>query len=149
MLKEDEEIFAYALNIEYQNHILIYYLATIEKYRQKGYGTKFISMMKEYYYDKETMIIEIERLGYGENEKENEIMKKRSEFYHKSGFKEVGIVANIYCTDYEIYILEIQNNHNKDRQEEILKIEKSIYDFIIGNKVSNKHVILQKKKETH
>lgn len=151
VLEDEENILAYALNIEYENYVLIYYLATVEANRGKGYGTQFLNLMQVYYQKREGLFIEVERQGYGKDEKENQIRQKRIEFYRRNGFKEIDLVANIYCTDYEIYLLELHTHKdNYINQEEIIRIERNIYYLLFGTK-SKKHVMIQKKmkKETN
>ena len=61
------------------------YLGIFETEQKKGYGSDAILLLKENSKEFAGIFIEIEKPGWGENEKENLIRQKRAAFYKSLG----------------------------------------------------------------
>lgn len=144
LLLREEEVYAYAILIQEKEYRLIFYLATFSKERGKGYGSKMLQQLRDKY-PESTIFIEVERQGYGKNENENEIRKKRIAFYKKNNFLEIDLVGTIWGTDYEIYAMKNSQKFKNGIQQEMIEIEKEIYTKLMGKKLTQKFVKLETK----
>ncbi len=91
VLKEDNSICSYAILFtdRKKEYILLWYFATLKEYRKKGYGSKFLNLIKESMENTKVILIEVERRNLGKNNIENEIRKKRIDFYIKMDLKKL------------------------------------------------------------
>lgn len=101
---DNDELVAYAFMAIDDNIVLLDYLACI--YRNRGYGSKFISELKGIY-DK-PLVIECEKIIDNDM-----IQTKRLHFYLKNGFILTNISLNLYHVDYNI-LCDIVYDHLKD-----------------------------------
>ena len=96
---KDEFIgFTYLIHDDHLHYI--FYFAIREEYRNKGYGTRILNILKEKYKD-ETIFFEIETID--QNADNYLERKRRKEFYLRNGFKESGYGYYFYV-DYEVMI---------------------------------------------
>lgn len=148
ILEDGKDILGYALNIETEKYVLIWYIAIVEMYRKRGYGTELVNILKEKYKkENKSIFIEVERSGYGKDEQENEIREKRINFYKRLNFKQINLLANMYATDYEIYLLDIEEDkmENTQRVKEIWTQIEYIYTKLYGKREVAKHIKLEYK----
>ena len=83
---EQEVFIGLVYNIVFGDLVYIYYLAIEESQRQKGYGSKLLSDMKEMYLDKK-IILMAETLDPNSDNYLERI--NRNKFYQKNGFNEL------------------------------------------------------------
>ena len=97
----DHETFIGFTYLIHDNNLhYIFYFAILDEYRNKGYGTKILNMLKEKYKN-ETIFFEIEVLDC--NADNYEERKRRKDFYLRNGFQESGYGYYFYV-DYEVMI---------------------------------------------
>ncbi len=96
----NDEFIGFTYLIHDDNLHYIFYFAILEKYRNQGYGTKILNLLKEQYKD-ETIFFEIETLD--KNADNYNERKRRKDFYLRNGFKESGYGYYFYV-DYEVMI---------------------------------------------
>ena len=125
-------------NVENSSYILLDYFAILPEYQCNGYGKQAIKELNKIVSKKYNgILIEVEKLGLGKNEKENELRQRRIEFYEKLGFVNLQIDLNLFNVIFSVYVLpcieEMQNKH--EIIEELLKI----YDVVLGEKRRNKY----------
>lgn len=126
------------------NYTLLYYFAILREYRDSGYGAQAISLLKQQEQEKKAIYIEVEQRGYAKNGEENQRRKRRVLFYEANGFNEIGIVANIWGVEYELFQMTIQQLPEKQLQEEIITAENEIYLRLFGKKKKDKKVVIEK-----
>lgn len=109
---------------------LLDYFAILPKYQSKGYGSKALHLLKAQTKEYKGIFIEIEKLGLGEDDKQNETRKKRAKFYERIGFLKLGFDLDLFKVIYSAYLLPCTNKKFSDEEviEEIFKI----YNEIIG-----------------
>ena len=113
------------------------YFAILPKYQNKGYGTNAIKLLKERYKEYDAIFIEIEKVGYGNNNLENKMRKRRANFYENLGFCKMMFDLNLYKIIYSAYILTCSNNVLKE--EVVIENIFEIYKSILGEKKVEKN----------
>jgi len=108
------------------------YFAILPEYQHKGYGTNAIKLLKEMYKEYDGIFIEIEKVGNGDTDQENQIRERRANFYENLGFCKMGFDLNLYKVVYSAYILPCSNNVFKD--EKVIEDIFEIYNSILGEK---------------
>ena len=119
------------------------YLAILENYQHKGYGTQAIKLLKKKYQANEAILIEVEKLGLGKNQEENSIREKRIKFYEKLGFYKMNFDLDLFKVIYSIYVLPISEKNFSE--EEILKEIFEIYHAVAGKRKIQKYCKIVKR----
>ena len=102
--KENDYIIGYAAFI-YDTEIgsvLLDYFAVDEKLRGSGYGSRFLSYLREYWNDKSGIIIESEDPDAATSADEAEQCKRRISFYERLGAEQVAEHWRMIGVDYRI-----------------------------------------------
>jgi ribosomal protein S18 acetylase RimI-like enzyme len=125
-------------SVENNLYVLLDYFAILPEYQCKGYGKQAIKelnkIVSQKYYG---IVIEVEKLGLGKNQKENELRQRRIEFYEKLGFVNLQIDLNLFNVVFSIYALRCVDVI-QDKDEVINNLFK-IYDVVLGEKRRNKY----------
>ena len=96
----NDEFIGFTYLIHDHNLHYIFYFAILQKYRNQGFGTQILNLLKDKYKD-ETIFFEIETLDKtADNYNER---KRRKDFYLRNGFKESGF-GYYFFVDYEVMI---------------------------------------------
>ena len=138
-IKEDDDTIVGFMLVTFspkQEFIFLEYFAILPKYQSKGYGSKALQLLKEYYHDSEGIVLEVETVGYGKNQKENEKRKRRQNFYERNGYTGIKTKVKVFNKNYTIYFNNIANNKFTDKQ--ILNTIKDIYVRALGERRGNK-----------
>lgn len=116
--------------IEEDGFAILDYLAIFEEYRNKGYGTKAIELLKDLYKDTKGIFVEVDKIGLGIDDAENLIREKRKNFYENLGFKKLRYDLFLFDVIYMPYVYS-----NIETDEEIV-VEKilDIYNTTVGKK---------------
>lgn len=139
-LIEESKLLGYAIVTKADGYVLLMYLAILKQERQKGYGSILLQQIQQYYAHEKAVVIEIERIGNGKNEIENQIRIKRKEFYQRNNFQEIDLFVNLCVTHYEILVQKLQEIPNEMLKEEIPKIELEVYSNMYGKMWANRNV---------
>ena len=143
VLENKDQWLGYCMVVEEKEYVLVYYIAILEKYRNLGYGSKFLDLLKKVYQKEKAIFLEVERQGYGKNEEENELRRRRTQFYMRNGFKETNVVARIWSTDYEIFAYCFQEIEKPDLAKQVWEAEEAIYQRFFSKSVVEKKVKLE------
>ncbi len=89
VLVNDEKDVAYSIctGDSTNSFVLISLLAVYKEYRGKGFGSKFIEMLKRKYCDERSIIVEVEKPEDALEQQERNIRENRIKFYEKAGFR--------------------------------------------------------------
>lgn len=116
---------------EKNQYIQLDYFAILEKYQNKGYGTKAIQLLKKQMETYDGIFVEIEKLGLGKDKQENLLRERRAKFYENLGFEKLNSELKWFETlILSIYVLPISTH--KDNENEILKDMFQIYISVHG-----------------
>lgn len=113
------------------------YFAILPEYQNKGYGSKALKLLKENNKDSRGIFIEVEKLGLGKDKEENELRKRRTDFYEKLGFYKLNLDLSLYNVIYTPYILGLSDDIEDESKiiDDIFKI----YIEIVGKENVEKH----------
>ena len=75
--------------IKNNQYVQLDYFAILEKYQNKGYGTKAIQLLKKQMETYDGVFVEIEKLGLGKDRQENLLRERRVKFYESLGFEKL------------------------------------------------------------
>ncbi len=117
--------------IKNSQYVQLDYFAILEKYRNKGYGTKAIQLLKKQMETYDGIFVEIEKLGLGKDKQDNLLRERRAKFYENLGFEKLNSELKWFETlILSIYVLPISTH--KDNENEILKDMFQIYISVHG-----------------
>lgn len=137
-LIEEKEV-GYAITMEEQEIVLLYFFAIYKEVRSSGFGSSFLDVLKERYKDKKAIMIEVENPEEVEGETK-EKRERRIRFYQKNGFKESDIEITLWGKQYLIMDFPLKENVKK---EELIEAERNLYNRQFGEKVSRKNCKIQ------
>ena len=149
---ENDDIIGYMIlnkiiDIEY---VQLDYFAILPKYQNKGYGTKALELLRKKYNDFNGIFIEVEKVGLGKNEIENNQRSRRDNFYRNIGFITLNYDFTLYKVIYTPYIL-FTKNEREDEKEIVNKMFKLYYTTVCMNNLKkfNKYCSSNKTKKRH
>ena len=117
--------------IKNSQYVQLDYFAILEKYQNKGYGTKAIQLLKKQMETYDGIFVEIEKLGLGKDKQENLLRERRAKFYENLGIEKLNSELKWFETlILSIYVLPISTH--KDNENEILKDMFQIYISVHG-----------------
>ena len=117
--------------IKNSQYVQLDYFAILEKYQNKGYGTKAIQLLKKQMEAYDGIFVEIEKLGLGKDKQDNLLRERRAKFYENLGFEKLNSELKWFETlILSIYVLPISTH--KDSEEKIMENMFQIYISIHG-----------------
>lgn len=137
-LYEGDELASYAFFCKCENgkYILLDYYVVDKKFRSKGYGSKFLNILKEKNKNYKGMIGEIEDPDFAENDKDLNYRLKRIKFYEKNNSHHTNIKSSVFGAKYIIMIL----SETSIKDDVIEKELDCIYKEILGEENTKNHV---------
>ena len=130
---DNDVLKGYATILFAGKNLLLDYFAIISSYRGKGYGTRFLSELKEYFKDYGFLLIESENNN-------SETARKRIEFYKRCGCKDSKLRGRLYFVEYAFLYLELSGSCSSENvEEEILNIYKIIYPHYLNTEYLEFH----------
>ncbi len=101
---EDENNFiGFTVVINNESNIYLYYLATKDSVRNKGYGHQIIDVIKNKYRGKTIMLCAEHIDG---SESSDDIKIRRQKFYKRNGFLETDIIINEFGVRYDLLVTQ-------------------------------------------
>lgn len=136
----DEEVFIGFImmnTLKNGKYLQLDYFAILPQYQNKGYGTKVLTLLKESSKEYNGIFIEVEKVGLGENEEENELRMRRTKFYERIGFYKLNFDLDLYKVIYSPYVL--RTSDIKEEDDKIIKDILDIYNEILGKEKVKKN----------
>lgn len=142
-LYEGDALRAYALFVtDYETgYLLLDYLAVCSQERDKGYGGRFLSMMREYYAGKNGILLETESVNSSPDEEQYEIRSRRRCFYLRNGCRLTRVKSLLFDGEYDILYIPVRAQEPQDMEE----LER-IYHRMFPDHVYAKYVRVWKRK---
>jgi GNAT superfamily N-acetyltransferase len=135
-LYNNGELLAYAFFNNSKSYLLLDYYSVCEKYRSKGIGSKFFSILKKEFKNHNGIIVEVEDIESADTEAEKIIRQRRIDFYKKNGMK----ITNVLCKLFDVYY-SIMCISNVEFNDSIIYDEmKNIYKEMVPDKFYAKYV---------
>ena len=117
--------------IKNSQYIQLDYFAILQKYQNRGYGTKAIQLLKSKMETYDGIFVEIEKLGLGKDKQENLLRERRAKFYETLGFEKLNFTLKWFeSLILSIYVLPISSY--KDTEEKIMENMFQIYVSVHG-----------------
>jgi len=107
-LFEDDSLRSYGLFVPSPSKvILLDYLAVLPQYRQSGFGSVFLSDLRNFNHIYDGVIIEVEDPEYSITNEEHQMQMKRIAFYEKNGFIMTTIKSIQFNVNYLVMYLPL------------------------------------------
>ena len=125
-------------SVEDKPYILLDYIAILPEYQCNGYGKHAIKELNKIISEKyQGIIIEVEKLGLGKNEKENKIRQRRVDFYKELGAIDLNTDFKLFKIILSLYVLG--SGDGIGNNDEIINNLESIYNITLGEKRRSKY----------
>lgn len=116
--------------VKENGYIILDYLAILPEHREKQFGTKALKLLFEEEKACRGILVEIEKVGLGKNEKDNLARQKRKNFYEYLGFKELEFDLLLFGVIYTpLLFSNIQDDENR-----IIDDVFDIYKAVMGKR---------------
>ena len=125
---------AYCVVATVSEYLLISFLAVYEEYRGRGFGSKMLAEVKEYYADRPGIIVEVEKPEDAKESKEHALRERRIAFYERAGyvlFREIDYVI----WDVPFFLMV---SSRETTREEVVKQMKKIYGKLLRPQFQDK-----------
>lgn len=132
---DDNRIVGFIIYCALENNPYVWldYFAILPEYQNKGYGSKTIPILKDFFSNYDAIYGEVEKVGMGKNNQENRKRERRVLFYKKLGFIFLeDCDLNLWNVIYTPCILKIKEVE-MDR-EEVMKNAFALYNGILGKR---------------
>lgn len=142
----DEEVnvgFLIYVTVLNNPYVWLDYFAIYKEYQNKKYGTKAIKIFKKFFANYDGIYGEIEKVGFGKADKENQIRAKRLKFWESLGFELLNIDMNLWDVVYSSCVLKLSNVQRNN--EEILKYGFALYEAVMGKEKVEKNCFIIEK----
>lgn len=138
-IMDEKNVVGFLIYVTLKNNPYVWldYFAIFKKYQNKNYGTKAINLLKKFLNKYDGIYGEIEKLGFGNTEVENEIRKRRASFWMNLGFEIMDIDLKLFDVIYSPCVLRI-NDYSKTYRE-ILEYGIILYKSIMSENKYNKN----------
>lgn len=139
---EEEEFLGYAFFANTEKSLLLDYLVVDSKYRSKGYGSKFLSIIRKEFSSKYlTLLAEVENPRYAADEDDKANRERRISFYLKNNFRISDVETSVLEDQYMIIELKLDKN---SEDIEALDSMNKIYETIFGDIFFRKNIKVNK-----
>ena len=128
LYNSDKQDVAYFITVEMNNNILITHLAVIKEFRSKGIGKILLEEIKNFFKNKNILIVEVEAESRANNKEELDIINRRKRYYSNLGFVQCRMSYILYNVDYDI--LTYSPNNRTYEPKEVKKIIEEIYKAV-------------------
>lgn len=118
--------------VKENGYVILEYFAILPQFREKGFGTKALQLLIEQEKNHNGIFVEIEKVGLGKDEKENQFRKRRQQFYEKLGFKKLNFDLFLFDVIYEPYLFSNVDMEEETMIEQIFDIYKTILGKFLG-----------------
>ena len=116
-----------------ENYIFVSFLAIFKEQRGSGLGSKLLKELLEKYKEKKRIILEVEDPDFAKDKEEEQLRKRRINFYKRAGFKLIeNLEAEVFKVHYKIMIFHPKEQINS--KEEIKSIYEKYYNQILKEK---------------
>ncbi len=135
-LYEDGELRAYGYFLKHheRGYLLLDFLAVCPEYRSGGYGGRFLQLAKEYFGEKNGILLECESVRTAPDEEQKEIRSRRIRFYLRNGCRETDVSSRLFGVDFDILYMPLKEE--KPQLDEELN---AIYLLMLGEENCRKY----------
>lgn len=108
-LYQGEELMAYAYFVKHtvRKTLLLDYFAVCAEHRAGGVGSAFLAQMKEFFADRQAILLECESISCAGSEEERIIRSRRINFYVRNGGCKTRMKSELFGVEYDILYLPL------------------------------------------
>lgn len=121
-LEKNGEILGYAIFVHIEKRYLFDYLAVIDGGRNKGVGTMFLSLLREYYKDADSVIGEVEDPDCARSEGDKNLQNRRLHFYLRNGYLDTQVRVKLFGVDYIVLEMDLGQAHSKEQVKDLYRM---------------------------
>ncbi len=138
-LYEEGELKAYGNLVKNREtgFLLLDFLAVCAGNRGGGYGSRFLSLLRDYYGEEQGVLLECESERSAEDEESRRVRRRRIHFYQKNGCQVTRTKVVLFGVEFDILFLPLQARQCQADQE-----MDGIYRLILGEERRRKHVTI-------
>ena len=114
--------------------LLLDYYVVLEEYRDRGMGTRFMTLLREACATYAAILVEVENPDYAENDEQLTAQKRRVSFYERNGFMDTGIRANLFDAEYRV----LQRNIGEHVDGDTFQALDSLYRAMLGDQYGSR-----------
>ena len=142
-MTENDDLTGYAFYVKLPSgrgyNYLLDYLAVVDGYRDRGYGSELLKQLYTQITDAENIVVEVEDPDKAEDKTAHITRQRRMSFYLRNGFAETGITATVFSVPFRILLLSGSEGHSV---EEIREIYTSLYKYIVPDHMYADNIII-------
>lgn len=144
---DGERLAAYALfaQMPKSRTLLLDYYAVLDEYRNGGVGSLFLGKMRQFYSDRNMILLETEKPASAKNEAEYTLRVRRNCFYERNGALLTGIRSRVYDVDFDIFLLPLAKTPS---DEEAYQELSGLYRYMLGEENYRRHVSMEYAEES-
>ena len=110
-----------------ESMLLLDYFAILEEYRNDGWGSIFLSKMKDIAEDYRGILLETEDTDFAKDEKERKLRKRRDSFYIRNGVIKTDVKSKLFGVNFAIWFYPVKEELSfADCRESLINIYKTI-----------------------
>ena len=130
-LFDEETLEGYAFLVREEGNacLLLDYYVVMEEYRDRGMGTRFMTMLREVCAEYDSILVEVENPDYAGDDAQLASQKRRVSFYERNGYKDTGIRARLYDVEYRI----MRRRLHEDGADSVYPAMDSLYRVMLGD----------------
>ncbi|BBF45284.1 hypothetical protein lbkm_4046 [Lachnospiraceae bacterium KM106-2] len=128
-------------------YILLDYLTILKKYRNEGYGSKFLNLLSHYYKDYKGIVAEVEQVTDHDSEEENKLRRRRFRFYERAGFERLNFKCSVFNVPFCMYVFRKHSLEQTQLEKEVAEAESAFYRRHLPPKIYNKMVKIELTRE--
>ncbi|MDD3303530.1 MAG: GNAT family N-acetyltransferase [Clostridia bacterium] len=147
IIDEEKEVAYIVFSKEKEKCMLIYYFAVYEEFRNDGYGSKVMQLLKEKVFkgDYDIIFLEVDKRNHGKDYKENKIRERRVDFYTRNGFQLIDVLFENFGVSYEFLAFYDENKLDRKTVSQIVyEKENEFYSELLGKKMASKNIVALK-----
>ena len=126
--------YAFLVREEGNAHLLLDYYVVLSEYRDRGMGTRFMTMLREACQGYSSILVEVENPDFAQNDEELAAQKRRVSFYERNGYVDTGIRANLFDAEYRI----LQRKLTEGVDQEVFAGLDSLYRAMLGDSYASR-----------
>ena len=130
---------AYALfaRIPKGGTLLLDYYAVLAEYRNSGMGSLFLDNMRQFYKEKEMILLETEAPAAAKDKAEYVLRTRRNGFYERNGAVLTKIRSRVYDVAFDIFVIPLAKTPS---DEEVYQQLAGVYRYMLGEEKYGRHV---------
>ena len=138
-LFDGERLAAYALfaQIPKGGTLLLDYYAVLAEYRNSGMGSLFLDNMRQFYKEREMILLETEAPAAAKDKAEYTLRMRRNGFYERNGAVLTKIRSRVYDVAFDIFVIPLAKMPS---DEEAYQQLSGLYRYMLGEENYRRHV---------